>query len=76
MYPADRPVLGEPALARGLVNLLSAIPALRSGDPLEDGRADPAAKALSRIPVSHHLIIGGQENRLAAGPVPRMLSCK
>ena len=43
MHPADRPVLGEPALAGALVDLPPAIRALRPGDPLEDGRADPAA---------------------------------
>ena len=73
MHLADRPALGEPALARGLMDLPTAIRALRSGYPLEDGRADPAAKAIGCIPVAHDLIIG-EENRLVAGPVVRKLS--
>ena len=41
------------------MDLLPAIRALRSGDPLEDGRADPGAKTISGMS-SHPLIIGGQ----------------
>jgi hypothetical protein len=55
------------------MDLPPAIRAKRSGDPLEDGRADPAAKAIGCIPVAHDLIIG-EENRLAADPVARKLS--
>jgi hypothetical protein len=66
VHLADRPVLGEPALARALVDLLSAIRAPRPGDPIEDGRADPGAKAISGFPAFHLLIIGAGENRLAA----------
>jgi hypothetical protein len=61
---ADRPVLGEPALADP-VDLPSAGRARRSGDPLEDGRADPAANPLSRTQASHTPIINGYENRFA-----------
>jgi hypothetical protein len=55
------------------MDLPTAIRAKRSGDPLEDGRADPAAKAIGCIPVAHDLIIG-EENRLVAGPVARQLT--
>ena len=67
MHLADRPVLGKPALTRALVDLLSAIRAPRPGDPLEDGRADPGAKAISGISAFHLLIIGAGKNRFAAG---------
>ena len=52
MHPADRPVLGEPALARAQVDLPPPVAALRPGDPLEDGRADPGPEAV------HLFIIG------------------
>jgi hypothetical protein len=58
VHLADRPVLGEPALARALVDLLSAIRAPWPGDPLDDGRADPGAKAISGSAAFHLLIIG------------------
>jgi hypothetical protein len=64
VHPADRPVLGEPALAGGQVDLPSAVPALRPGDPLEDGRADPGAEAIGGIQASHLLIIAGREGRM------------
>ena len=38
MYPADRAVLGEPALAGG-ADQPAALWALRPSDPLEDNRA-------------------------------------
>jgi hypothetical protein len=74
---ADRPVLGEPALA-GPVDLPPAGRARRSGDPLENGRANPRANPISSTQASHALIIGGHENRFAAGlaapgPVPAAL---
>ena len=59
MHPADRPVLGEPALAGGLVDLPSAVPALRPGDPLEDGRADPPADPVRGASGTHLFIIAG-----------------
>ena len=40
---------------------MPAIRALRPGDPLENGRADPGAKAVSGIAVLHLPIIGGAE---------------
>ncbi len=64
MHPADRPVLGEPALARAQVDLLPPVTALRPGDTLEDGRADPGPEAV------HLSIIGAAENRFAAAPAP------
>ncbi len=57
MHAADRPVLGEPALAPALVDLPSTRRALRPGDALEDGCADPAAQSLCGTLVSHLLII-------------------
>jgi hypothetical protein len=52
VHPSDRPVLGEPALARAQVDLPPAVAALRPGDPLEDRRADPGPEAV------HPFIIG------------------
>ncbi len=73
MHPADRAILGEPALAGGLVDLPPAIRALRPGDPLEDSRADPAAQAISSIQASHTLIIGAAEiRRAASAAAPRL----
>jgi hypothetical protein len=64
VHPADRPVLGEPALAGGLVDLPPPVPALRPGDPLEDDRADPGAETIGSIQASHILIIGTREGRM------------
>jgi hypothetical protein len=60
VHPADRPVFGEPALARAQVNLLPPVAALRSGDPLEDGPADPGPEAV------HLFIIGAGTSALQA----------
>jgi len=67
VHATDRPVLGEPALASGLVELPSACRALRPGDALEDGRADPATESICGTQVSHLLII----NPLARRPAGR-----
>jgi hypothetical protein len=66
VHATDRPVLGEPALASGLVELPSACRALRPGDALEDGRADPAAESICGTQVSHLPIINafGQADQL------------
>jgi len=69
--PADRPVLGEPSLARGLVGRPSARRSRRAGYPFDNGRADPAAKTLSNIPASHVLIIG---RKIALPTVRRLCS--
>jgi len=62
----DRPVPGEPALAFGLVYPLPPIPALRPGDPLEDGRADPGTQPVGAAGTFHPSIISAAEIRLAA----------
>src|SRR5690348_8646425 len=71
VHAADRPVFGKPALARAQVDLPPPVAALRPGDPLEDGCADPGPEAV------HVLIIGPAvgwaENRFAAGAqAPRL----
>ena len=46
MHPADRAVLGEPALARS-VDQPAALAALRPSHPLEDQPAQPAPNQIS-----------------------------
>jgi hypothetical protein len=82
VHATDRPVLGEPALASGLVELPSACRALRPGDALEDGRADPATESICGTQVSHLLIInpfGQAPSWPEAPPTPSsgtLLTCR
>jgi len=62
VHPADRPVLGEPALALALVDLPPPIRAPGPGDALEDGRADPSAQAIGS---THRSIIAATRPQFA-----------
>lgn len=61
MHPSDRPVLGEPALARVQVDPPSAVTALRPGDPLEDRRADPGPETVHPFIIGAVLVISAVE---------------
>jgi hypothetical protein len=76
VHPADRAVVGKPALALGVMDHPAARRSLRTGYPLEDRRTQAATHQLSGIPYSHPAILSRASTRTVrgrpgkAGPMP------